>query len=64
MIMGRGAPIGFMDDTGNSALPHLHFSMRDRDLSMNSVRPTPMDGQTLNDGESWKCVGSTNVPLW
>ncbi|HEX7902564.1 MAG TPA: tetratricopeptide repeat protein [Chitinophagaceae bacterium] len=59
----QGFTLGFMDDTGNSAFPHLHFLIQDRDLGFASVRPTPMDGQTLNDGENYKCIRSTNVPL-
>jgi hypothetical protein len=28
-----------------------------------TVRPTPMDGQTLNDIDDGRCVFSTNVPI-
>lgn len=63
MFARRGAPLGLMDDTGLSAFPHLHFSIHDRDMGFASVRPTPIDGQTLNDGENYKCIRSTNVPF-
>lgn len=62
-----GNRIGRMDDTGNSLLNHLHFSIHDRNLPYPgvphgaSVRPTPMSGVTLEDGDSGTCVRSTNV---
>ena len=63
MSVVQGQRLGPMDDTGLSAVHHLHFSIHDRDLGFMSVRPTPMDGSTLNDGENGKCVCSTNVPV-
>lgn len=60
--VSQGSRLGLMDDTGFSALPHLHFSLHDRDLGFMSVRPTPMDGQTLNDWEGGKCICSSNIP--
>jgi hypothetical protein len=65
-----GTRLGLMDDTGDSLLHHLHFSMHDRQLlhpdpkqypEGKSVRPTPMSGYTLEDGDSNTCVTSTNV---
>jgi hypothetical protein len=63
MVVREGAFLGLMDDTGNSAIPHLHFSIHNRDVVVGgqpfgSVRPTPMDGQTLNDNEGGKCIES------
>jgi hypothetical protein len=62
---GRLGPI---NDTGLSAFDHLHFSLHDRDLvaggvPYQSVRPTPMDGQPLGDGNHGSCICSTNVPF-
>ncbi len=69
-----GNRLGLMDDTGISRLHHLHFSIHDRQVPYPnstygaSVRPTPMDGQTLGDGSSGKCIRSTNIetqpPTW
>jgi hypothetical protein len=55
-----------MDDTGNSVLNHLHFSIHDWDLPRAgahgaSVRPTPLSGVRLEDGDDGACVRSTNV---
>ena len=58
--------MGLMDDTGNSALNHLHFAMGDRDStsgSFASVRPSPMSGQALNDVDDGKIILSDNV-MW
>jgi len=65
MFVRQGARLGLVDDTGTSVADHLHFSLHDRDLpsSADSVRPTPMDGQTLNDADDGRCMFSTNVPL-
>jgi hypothetical protein len=53
-----------MDDTGNSQLNHLHFSIHDATLTgAMSVRPTPMDGVPLPDNAGGTCVMSTNVPF-
>ena len=62
-----GQRLGVMDDTGNSALDHLHFSVHDRTLPHpnvsfgRSVRPTPLSDVRLEDGDSGTCVESTNV---
>jgi hypothetical protein len=62
-----GQRLGLMDDTGNSRLHHLHFSIHDRDLPHpdesygRSVRPSPMSGATLGDAASGRCVRSTNL---
>ena len=65
MILKQGARLGLVDDTGLSVADHLHFSLHDRDLtfSADSVRPTPMDGQTLNDWDDGRCMFSTNIPI-
>jgi murein DD-endopeptidase MepM/ murein hydrolase activator NlpD len=61
-----GQRLGLMNDTGNSVLDHLHFSIHDQTVAFPggsrgaSVRPTPMDGVTLGDGGSETCVLSTN----
>lgn len=67
MPIRLGTRLGFMDDTGNSVLDHLHFSIHDRQLTFpgapegRSVRPSPMSGVTLGDSDSNKCVESTNI---
>lgn len=68
MPIFTGNRIGLMDDTGpKSVISHLHFSIHDRQLVFpneprgRSVRPSPMNGVTLGDGDSGKCVCSTNV---
>jgi hypothetical protein len=63
MQVFTGSRLGYMDDTGNSVLDHLHFSIHDRELLFNgrpyaSVRPTPMAGVRLDDGDSGRCVCS------
>lgn len=68
MHVKQGARLGFVDDTGNSASDHLHFTVNDRRLPGatslgRTVRPTPMDGQTLNNIDDGRCVVSTNVPI-
>lgn len=65
MFVRQGARLGVMDDTGTSVLDHLHFSLHDRKLpwDSSSVRPTPMDGQSLNEGDDGRCMYSTNVPI-
>jgi hypothetical protein len=61
MHVVAGNRLGTMDDTGNSVLDHLHFSIHDRDTGFKSIRPTPLSGVTLGDGDSGKCVLSTNI---
>ena len=68
MPVVAGTRLGRMDDTGNSVLDHLHFSIHDRHVPApsgvhygGSVRPTPMNGARLEDGDSGTCVRSTNI---
>jgi Peptidase family M23/Abnormal spindle-like microcephaly-assoc'd, ASPM-SPD-2-Hydin len=67
MLVITGQRLGFMDDTGNSVLDHLHFSIHDRNISHpnvsfgRSVRPSPLNGTRLEDGDSGTCVRSSNV---
>ncbi len=68
MPIVAGTRLGRMDDTGNSILDHLHFSIHDRNIAAMSgapygasVRPTPMSGTRLEDGDSGTCVRSTNI---
>jgi murein DD-endopeptidase MepM/ murein hydrolase activator NlpD len=67
MEVPAGTRLGLMDDTGNSVLNHLHFSIHDWDLPRPgaqygaSVRPTPLSGVRLEDGDDGACVRSTNV---
>jgi murein DD-endopeptidase MepM/ murein hydrolase activator NlpD/tetratricopeptide (TPR) repeat protein len=62
-----GQRLGTIDDTGNSTGSHLHFSIHDRNLPYpnvsygRSVRPTPLSGVRLDDGDSGQCVLSDNV---
>ena len=65
MFVQQGQRLGRVDDTGLSVSHHLHFSLHDRDLptATDSVRPTPMDGQSLNDWDDGRCLFSTNVPI-
>lgn len=62
-----GTRLGLMDDTGNSVLNHLHFSVHDRDIPRPgapfgaSVRPTPLSGVRLEDGDDGRCVRSNNI---
>lgn len=65
MFLRQGARLGVIDDTGLSVADHLHFSLHDSFLpwESSSVRPTPMDGQTLEDGDDGRCMFSTNVPI-
>jgi hypothetical protein len=63
MAVPRGSRLGFMDDTGTSVLDHLHFSIHDTSAGSGigpSVRPSPMDGRSLGDGDSGTCIRSTN----
>jgi murein DD-endopeptidase MepM/ murein hydrolase activator NlpD len=62
-----GQRLGVMDDTGSSVFDHLHFSIHDRELTHpnvsygRSVRPSPLSGTSLGDGDSGRCVASNNV---
>ena len=68
MHVKQGARLGRCDDTGNSVSDHLHFTVNDRRVPGatplgRTVRPTPMDGQTLNDIDDGRCIVSTNTPI-
>lgn len=62
-----GQRLGLMDDTGNSVLDHLHFSLHDRQIphpNVNygrSVQPTPLSGASLRVSDNGACVKSNNV---
>ena len=58
--MRQGGRLGLSDNSGNSFFSHLHFVIQDRDRGMMSVRPSPMDGKRLQDGDWGACVRSTN----
>ena len=64
-----GAVLGKINDTGNSAFDHLHFSIHDQTIPTShpsrkqSVRPSPMDGQVLSDSDDGTCVLSHNVEV-
>jgi hypothetical protein len=66
MPVVTGNRLGLMDDTGNSLMDHLHFAIHDQHIPYSgsasgaSVRPTPMDGMTLEDGDGGTCIRSTN----
>ncbi|MEZ5287775.1 MAG: peptidoglycan DD-metalloendopeptidase family protein [Vicinamibacterales bacterium] len=61
-----GQRLGRMNDTGNSVLDHLHFSIHDQTVPSSnpsrgmSVRPTPLDGTALGDFAASTCVLSSN----
>ena len=67
MQVPTGTRLGRMDDTGNSLLNHLHFSVHDRQIPHPnvsygaSVRPTLLNGVRLEDGDSGTCVRSSNL---
>jgi tetratricopeptide (TPR) repeat protein len=63
MFAPTGARLGRMNDTGTSVMDHLHFSIHDSAAGPGigpSVRPNPMEGQSLGDGASGSCIRSTN----
>jgi hypothetical protein len=62
MYLRQGARLGPMDDTGLSQAHHLHFELIDNQTGV-TVRPTPMDGQTLEDWDDGRCMQSTNIPI-
>jgi len=62
MYVKQGKRLGLMDDTGNSAGHHLHFALWDNAVG-STVRPTPMDGQSLWEWDDGRCMHSTNVPI-
>ncbi|MCD4653329.1 hypothetical protein K8T06_05285 [bacterium] len=55
----QGKLLGYMDDTGISALDHLHFSFYDLNTGK-SIMLDDLDGQTLLPHEDGKCLYSTN----
>lgn len=63
MFVPQGARLGEMDDTGFSALSHLHFSLHDDNLGGDSVPPSPLDGYVLGENGSGTCICSTNVEV-
>ncbi|HEY6145687.1 MAG TPA: peptidoglycan DD-metalloendopeptidase family protein [Solirubrobacterales bacterium] len=63
MVAPTGRRLGVINDTGNSVLDHLHFSIHDTAAGSGigpSVRPTPMEGRSLGDRDSGTCICSTN----
>ncbi|MGH2681965.1 MAG: peptidoglycan DD-metalloendopeptidase family protein [Actinomycetota bacterium] len=63
MAAPTGRRLGVMNDTGTSVLDHLHFSIHDSAAGAGigpSVRPTPIEGRTLGDGDSGACIRSSN----
>jgi hypothetical protein len=63
MVAYVGRRLGYMDDTGTSVIDHLHFSIHDFAPAPGigpSLRPSPMDGYVLGDGNSGTCMRSTN----
>ena len=60
MYVKQGKRLGLMDDTGTSVAHHLHFALFDNVINF-SVRPMPMDGQTLWEWDDGRCMHSTNV---
>lgn len=63
MFVRQGTRLGRIDDTGNSAYDHLHFTLQDELMGLASVRPNPIDGVSLLDHENGKCIRSSNVPF-
>jgi|GEM_PF-2513713 len=75
MAVFTGQRLGLVNDTGNSVEDHLHFSVHDQTVPFpgfsgtgpsgiirgSSVRPTPLDGVRLGDGDSGACVTSSNA---
>jgi len=60
MYVKQGKRLGLMDDTGTSVAHHLHFALFDNVINF-SVRPMPMDGQSLWEWDDGRCMHSTNV---
>ncbi len=72
MSVVQGSRLGIINSTGRSAFDHLHFELHDLTLPQGggmaetlggTLRPTPMSGQTLTDGENGKCIHSDNIPV-
>jgi hypothetical protein len=73
MFIPRGTFMAQMQSTGNSVIPHLHFSIHDQtrphpsgELTLSgiqkgiSVRPTLMDGVHLEHDDQSTCLASSN----
>ena len=60
MYVKQGKRLGLMDDTGTSVGHHLHFALFDNVINF-TVRPMPMDGQSLWEWDDGRCMHSTNV---
>lgn len=56
----QGSRLGYMDNTGVSAVHHLHFKVRNLKTG-DSVRPSPMDGHQLEPANDGDCIESKNV---
>ena len=58
----QGQTLGFVNDSGNSAWDHLHFSIHARAAGWQSVKQTGLDGTSLEEnwGDSGRCIRSTN----
>jgi hypothetical protein len=63
MDVPQGTRLAFMDSTGNSAMPHLHFSLHLRDLGYISISLDGMDGNKLGDGNDAQSCSSSNTPV-
>jgi len=62
MYVKQGKRLGLMDDTGTSMGHHLHFALWDNTTGF-TVRPMPMDGQSLWEWDDGRCMHSTNVMI-
>lgn len=63
MYVRQGARLGIMDDTGNSAFDHLHFSMHDFTNGDRAAKATSIDGQRLDTDDDARCILSSNTPF-
>ena len=71
MPIFTGNRVGRMDSTGRppNFMKHLHFSIHDREIPHSgvdygaSIRPSPLSGKSLGDGDEATCVCSDNVEL-
>jgi hypothetical protein len=65
MYVPQGMSMAYMDDSGNSGFPHLHFSIHARDYFVGttpyySIPLHNFDGQDLDAGSEGQCVCSSN----